>query len=102
MRSDATARRWERLLHLPVDEAAGAETMLEDALGRAVEVGAEVCDADVLELVDVACTDEDADSEEEGEEPPLVEPPEANATGGAGSVNEWKLSSQMSGNWTSL
>lgn len=102
MRSAAAALRWERLLHLPVDDDAGAETMLEEALGRAAEVGAEVCDADVLELAEVAFTDEDAAAEEEEEEPPLVELPEANATGGAGRVNEWKLSSQMSGNWTLL
>ena len=51
------------------------------------------------ELVALECAEADVDWAGDSDEPPLVEPPEANATGGEGRVKEWKLS-QMSGNLT--
>ena len=60
-----------------------------------MDVGAEAWEVAALELEWV-----DEDSAGEGDELGVLVPPEAKATGGAGSVNEWKLSSQISGNLT--
>ena len=94
---DALGRATELALHLPVPADAGAEAMLEDTVGWAAgveaEVGAEAWEVAALEL---AWVDEDSADEEEDPEVPVA--PEAKATGGAGRVNEWKLSSQISGN----
>lgn len=86
--------------HLPVAEAAGAETKLEEPVGLVVEVG-----ADLKVVGDVAgAAEEDDASVSAGAEPESPEPELVNAALGPGYDQPFdlKLSAQMSGNLTPL
>lgn len=89
-----------RPLHLPVAAGAGADTRLDEALGRGAEVGAEVRTEE-----DVAAAEEEADwaggaEADGGGEPAAAAPEPASATrGGPGSVKDLNPSAQMSGNF---
>lgn len=84
-----------RLLHFPVAPDGGAETRLEEALGRTAEVAMEAGDAATVAL-ELEGAD---DGSTAGGELAFVPPDTNDATEGEGSVKEWKLS-QISGHLT--